>query len=532
MDRTSGQDQRFLVTYRLTVRDGRPVEDHARDITIEQTAEVPEDVIPQGHFDHGITGRVESILPVPGTPGRFDVCISFRCDITGFSVPQFFNVLYGNISLKDNILVTGVDLPASLRSAFGGPTFGVEGLRRLTGVYGRPLACTAIKPMGLSVDALARIAGAFAAGGIDLIKDDHGLTDQHFHPFAERVARCQETVAAANARTGRVAFYFPMVSGGFDAIEEQVRVAVRQGVRGILMAPMLVGPDTMRCLARKYNLVVMAHPALTGTFFHDRSHGMTPAVLLGTLFRLIGADVSIFPNAGGRFHFTEAECLALATALRAPLGAIPAAFPCPAGGMSLARIAEMGAMYGPDTVILIGGDVLRQRDIQGGTRRFMEAIRSRFSQELRPPVEAPVSSCEWRPGEETTEALRDLLTFRGYRWDGRSPIAYKPEGDADFLGISRQELAGKFGEHTRFDLRYFEIEPGGYSTLEKHVHEHVIIGARGSGVLVKGERRQALRTHDIAYIRPLEAHQLRNEGSEPFGFYCIVDHERDRPQAL
>ena len=94
------------------------------------------------------------------------------------------------------------------------------------------------------------------------------------------------------------------------------------------------------------------------------------------------------------------------------------------------------------------------------------------------------------------------------------------------------ELVGKFGEGSRTDLRYFEIEPGGYSSLEKHLHAHIVIGARGHGVLVLGSRRESLSPMDVACIGALEPHQLRNESSEPFGFFCIVDHDRDRPAAL
>ena len=98
-------------------------------------------------------------------------------------------------------------------------------------------------------------------------------------------------------------------------------------------------------------------------------------------------------------------------------------------------------------------------------------------------------------------------------------------------GVRRVELAGRFGERTRTDLRYFEIEPGGYSSLEKHLHTHIVIGARGRGVLVIGNRRETLKPMDVAHIGPLEVHQLRNETPEPFGFFCIVDHDRDRPMA-
>ena len=60
------------------------------------------------------------------------------------------------------------------------------------------------------------------------------------------------------------------------------------------------------------------------------------------------------------------------------------------------------------------------------------------------------------------------------------------------------------------------------------MHTHIVIGARGRGVLVLGSRRETLAPMDVACIGPLEAHQLRNESSEPFGFFCIVDHDRDR----
>ena len=521
-------NQRFAVTYHITIRDDRSIEDHALDIAIEQTVEVPYDCIPEEHFSQGIIGEVERIQLINEASSVYEVVISYRCDISSFTVPQLLNVLFGNISLKNNIRLIDLSIPEPFQEAFPGPGIGINGIRDILGVYGRPLACTALKPMGISTDNLAKMAESYALGGIDIIKDDHGISNQRFSPFKERVAVCQEAVIRASAVTGKKVLYFPMVSGRFDEIEDQVRYAISQGIKGVLVAPMLVGPDTVRHISQEYGLIIMAHPALAGVHFHDNSHGMTPAFLLGTLFRLIGVDISIFPNTGGRFHFTRQECINLAEALRRPQGKWESAFPCPAGGMPLTRIEEMIRVFGEDTVLLIGGSIMTQYpDLAEGTKAFMDRIRSCSNEKLGEPSQHFESSCEF--AQSSDQERKELLKFSAFKWTGRDIQEYKPEGDLDNKNVVRHELIGNNGENTKFDLRYFEIESGGYSSLEKHVHEHVIIGVRGRGILLKGGQEIIIGRHDVAYVAPLEPHQLRNQDSEPFGFFCIVDHERDRP---
>jgi Ribulose 1,5-bisphosphate carboxylase, large subunit len=523
------ENERFTVQYIITINDKRSIEEHASDITLEQTVEVPEDCIPEKHFEGGIIGIVENIQPNGNIPNQYSVSISYLTDITELSIPQFFNVLFGNISLKNNIKISDITFAESFFSVFNGPNYGIDGIRKLLGVYGRALACSALKPMGLSIKELSKMAGLLAKGGIDLIKDDHGISNQKFHPFKERVSRCQEAVEKVNAGRERKTLYFPMVSGRFEDIEEQVQHVLREGVRGILIAPMLVGPDTVRYIAGKYNLVIMAHPALTGTHFHDSNHGIAPSVFLGTLFRMLGADISVFPHAGGRFHFTEADCLAISNSLRGTNGAWKSSFPCPAGGIHMNRISGINEMYGVDTVYLVGGSLMQHStDISHSTEVFMEKIKSLYNEKLCTPEEPITSSCEI-PSEPEQIIHQPIMRCEEFKWSGRFVEEYKTDNDFDFSGISRQELIGKSGEKTSFDLRYFEIEPEGYSSLEQHVHEHVIIGVRGNGVLIKENSSFNISVHDIAYVSPLEKHQLRNNGKEPFGFFCIVDHKRDKP---
>jgi ribulose-bisphosphate carboxylase large chain len=373
---------RFHILYRITPDDTRPIEAHAKDICLEQTVEIPGDCVPPAIWDAGIVGQVEAITPCAVPSRAFDVDISYRADIANDSIPNLLNIIFGNISIRRGIKIIDIRLTADQLHAFGGPAFGVAGLREKLGVFGRPLAATAIKPLGLSVQELVRLAAGYALGGLDVIKDDHGLMDQPFHPFKERVARLQDAIRNANAKTGRKTLYFPMVSGRFDQIEAQMEFAAAQGCAGALIAPLLIGPDTGFHLARKYGLAVMAHPSFSGTHFHDPEHGMTPAMLLGRLFRVFGADISVFPNAGGRFTFSDEECRDLAIAMQEPLGDVRPGFPSPAGGMSIERIDSMVASFDHDAVFLIGGALMRHSpDPEVGARAFIAGIETAVATE-------------------------------------------------------------------------------------------------------------------------------------------------------
>jgi len=117
-----------------------------------------------------------------------------------------------------------------------------------------------------------------------------------------------------------------------------------------------------------------------------------------------------------------------------------------------------------------------------------------------------------------------------YTWEGAEVVRYKPEGN-DWEGIVRQVIIG-YQEETKFHVRYFEISPGGYSSLEKHNHSHAVTVIRGNGKVILGERAVALKFLDTVYVSPDDPHQFINDGNEPFGFLCVVDAERDRPRAL
>ncbi len=116
---------------------------------------------------------------------------------------------------------------------------------------------------------------------------------------------------------------------------------------------------------------------------------------------------------------------------------------------------------------------------------------------------------------------------RPFRWDGIKVSPYKPDG-TNFAGITRQLLFDG-GDGLSCQLRYFEIEPGGYSSLERHQHAHAIMVVRGPGRAFVGDGILPLAVNDLVRIPPLTWHQFRAD-EMPFGFLCMVDCARDVPE--
>lgn len=347
------------------------VEARARAIAVEQSVEMPVHAIRDAWIRDEIVGQVVSIEPEPGVPDTWQVTLSLDPRTVNGEAGQLMNMLFGNSSLQPDVELVDAVLPAPLLAALPGPAFGVPGLRALAGAAtARALTCTALKPQGLPPERLAVLAGDFARAGIDYIKDDHGIADQASSPFARRVPLIQRAVARANAETGGRSIYAPSLSGGGGRLAEQLRIAREEGVQCVLACPLLMGVASFVELVREPGgFAVLGHPALAG------AARIAPALLLGRLLRLFGADATIFPNFGGRFAYSRETCLAIADAARAPLGAHRAAMPVPAGGMHVDRVEEMLAEFGTDVMLLIGGNLLEAGDaMPQRARAFVERV--------------------------------------------------------------------------------------------------------------------------------------------------------------
>jgi ribulose-bisphosphate carboxylase large chain len=357
---------RILATYRIIASESES-RARAEALAAEQSVEMPVAAIRDPQILEDIVATIESIKP---RAGEFDVVLGIAVSTTGNETSQLVNMLFGNCSLQPEVQLIDVAFPPGYEKAFPGPRFGIDGIRTLARAQRRPLTCSALKPQGSSPAQLAQLARTFALAGLDVIKDDHGIANQSYAPFAERVAAVQQAIKRANQETGGHTLYAPTFSGGPRALAEQARIAKECGVKLALIAPMLVGLPTFVEMQVELDIPLIAHPAFAG------AGRIAPPLLLGKLFRLLGADATIFPNHGGRFGYSRETCLGIVAAARDPWHGLRPVLPVPAGGMTIDRVPEMRATYGDDTMLLIGGGLLTAGgQLLERAKEFVAAVR-------------------------------------------------------------------------------------------------------------------------------------------------------------
>jgi quercetin dioxygenase-like cupin family protein len=123
-----------------------------------------------------------------------------------------------------------------------------------------------------------------------------------------------------------------------------------------------------------------------------------------------------------------------------------------------------------------------------------------------------------------------VIHNKSYHWDGVEKKLYKTD-TTNFKGVTRYSLLGEAEDEWELNMqtRYFEVEAGGYTSLEFHRHPHSVVIIRGSGSVVLGNEVHVLGLHDVVFISPETLHQFHADKGEALGFICIVDRYRDKP---
>lgn len=224
---------------------------------------------------------------------RATIKISWSIENFGYNLPVMLSTLQGNlyeITQFTGIKLMDISLPASFSNHFQGPTFGIDGCRKLAEVYNRPLIGTIIKPsIGLTVQETATLVETLALAGIDFIKDDELLSSCAHASFNDRVDAVMKVINRHADKTGKKIMYAFNISGEMDVMHRNYEKIINIGGNCAMISINSVGLAATMKMCNQRQLVIHAHRNGWGM--------LTRHPLLGidfkayqTIWRLAGVD--------------------------------------------------------------------------------------------------------------------------------------------------------------------------------------------------------------------------------------------------
>jgi ribulose-bisphosphate carboxylase large chain len=328
-------------------------------------------------------------LPGSGTPSNWDgvrrtaeVTLSWPLHNIGPSLPNLLATAAGNLSeLKafSGLKLLDLTLPAAFLTVYQGPQFGVAGTRRATGVHGRPLIGTIIKPsLGMSAEATAEQVLKLADAGIDFIKDDELQTDGSHCPFEARIAAVQGVLNRHRDRTGKRVMYAANLTGELDEMLRRHDQIVANEGTCLMVSMNSIGLPAMKVLRAHSQLVVHGHRNGWGMLGRSPAIGMS-FLAFQKLWRLAGIDHTHVNGLRNKFCESDESVIASARACLTPMFSPPAVgceiMPVFSSGQSARQVPDTyRALGSTDLIYACGGGILgHPMGVAAGVRSLQQA---------------------------------------------------------------------------------------------------------------------------------------------------------------
>ncbi|MDD1706507.1 MAG: type III ribulose-bisphosphate carboxylase, partial [Methanoregulaceae archaeon] len=298
--------------------------------------------------------------------------------------------IFGMKALKTLRLID-VSLPRAYLEQFKGPHFGMEGIRDMMKIHGRPLTGAVPKPkVGFSAAEHADIGFETWMGGFDFVKDDENLTSTSFNRFEDRARLLAKMRDKAEQITGENKSAFINITADTLTMEKRASFLAELCWNYAMIDVVVAGTSAVSSL-RDYcsdlGLAIHAHRAMHAAFDRNPKHGISMQ-FLAKLMRLIGVSQIHTGTAVGKLTGTKKEVRLLADVLRNSLtkasgrilleqdwGSIKSAFPVSSGGLHPGLVPEVLDIYGTDLVLLVSGGIHGHPDgTRAGAQATMQAI--------------------------------------------------------------------------------------------------------------------------------------------------------------
>ncbi|XCP85161.1 RuBisCO large subunit C-terminal-like domain-containing protein [Roseburia hominis] len=359
-------------------------------------------------------GKVVSIFDIPalelttqvGEEQReYLIQIAYPAVNFGTELPLMLTSLLGNdASTSAQVKLMDIEFPEEFVGNFAGPRYGVQGIRKFSGVEKRPLFLNMIKPCtGLSPEAGAKIFYETALGGVDFIKDDELLGNPAYSRPWDRVKEFKKAAEAAYEITGERTRYFVNITSGAGEILDNVKRVEEAGADGVMINFATVGYSVLKMVAEHTTLPILGHAAGVGMVSEGILNGMTTPLAAGKLARLSGADIVMVNTPYGGYPLLPQKYIQTVAQLVLPLYGIKPSMPSIGGGVHPGMVEKYIGEVGTDIVLAAGGAV---QGHPGGAAAGARAMRQ--------AIDIAMSGEEFEKAAKEKEELQTAIELWGY----------------------------------------------------------------------------------------------------------------------
>jgi ribulose-bisphosphate carboxylase large chain len=295
-----------------------------------------------------------------------EVTLSWPLSNMGPSLPNLLATVAGNLfELKpfSGLKLLDVRLPPAFLERYAGPQFGVEGTRRLTGVFGRPVIGTIIKPsVGMSPEQTAERVKTLAEAGVDFIKDDELQADGPHCPFEARLRAVMHVLNHQADKTGKRLMYAANITGEIDEMLHRHDLVEAAGGTCVMVSMNSIGLPALTALRKHARLAIHGHRNGWGMFSRSHATGMS-FIAYQKFWRLAGVDHVHVNGLRNKFCEEDASVIASARECLTPMFAPPhkgcEIMPVFSSGQSAHQVPDTYQALGSlDLIYACGGGIL------------------------------------------------------------------------------------------------------------------------------------------------------------------------------
>jgi len=315
---------------------------------------------------------------VHGVFHRAEIEIAFPIENVGPNLPVLLATLAGNLFELGEVTglrVLDLDMPENYAAQFPGPAFGIEGTRRLSGVHGRPMIGTIIKPsIGLTAEQTAVLVDDLCSADIDFIKDDELIANPPYEPFEKRVAAVMPVLQKHADRLGRMPMYAFNLSGSIDDMLRHHDTVLQAGGTCVMVSVNWAGFAGVEHLRRHSQLPIHGHRNGWGSLTRHPALGFSFEAYQ-KLWRLAGVDHLHVNGLRSKFWEADESVLRSARACLSPFAGVRAVMPVFSSDQWAEQAPDMyRQLQSTDLMHLAGGGIIGHPDgIQAGVVSMREA---------------------------------------------------------------------------------------------------------------------------------------------------------------